>query len=146
MSRPEREIETAVGDEWGALDGVPGVTRLDVMWRPGSDETVMAATANWVQSRVLPGPAGDRVACLVRAALNHGSRFAPRAATLLIRWQDHSRVRIDVRWVGATYTATDLGLDPDQEVSTAVFDAFADEWGVGPRPSGWVQWMIIDTG
>ena len=146
MSRPEREVDTALGDEWRSVEIVPGVTRLDVMWLPGSDETLMAATTHWVQSRVLPGPAGERVACLVSAALSHGARFAPRAVTLLIRWEDHSRVRVDVRWVGASHTATVRAPGGDVECSTAVFDAFADEWGVGPRRNGWVQWMVVDTG
>jgi hypothetical protein len=116
------------------------------MWRPGIDQTLMSATSQWVQSRVLPGPAGERLACLVRAALSHGARFAPRAVTLLIRWQDPSRVRVDLRWVGASHTATAAHPGPDLATSTAVFDAFADAWGVGPRRNGWVHWMVVDTG
>ena len=72
-------------------------------------------------------------------------RVDPQEVTLLLRWSDAERVRLDVRWRGCSSTArTDAG---GQEVRTtiATLDALAAEWGVELVPSGWVLWMVADA-
>jgi hypothetical protein len=81
----------------------------------------------------------------VYVALSHGLRFHPRAVTVLVRWDDVERVRVDLRW-----HACDAGAEPDEgggydvEAHILSLNALTHAWGIGRTRSGWVQWLLVD--
>lgn len=113
--------------------------------QPSAAETMVALTRRWAEDRALLAGPRERLAMLVRAAMSHGLRFDPRRVTLLIRWLDRDRVRMDLRWLGGSDTAQPSPEFDDVRATISTLDTFADEWGVGRKESGWVQWMVVDT-
>jgi hypothetical protein len=123
----------------------PGVTRFDVVCRSHFVDTVLALTRRWAEDRALQDGAVTRLVRLMRAAVVHGRRFDPRGVTLLIRWQDPDRVRLDLRWRGCTRTARPSKAGDDVGATISTLDGSADEWGVVRRGHGWAHWMVFDT-
>ena len=141
----EVPVDTTIDLHSSEAGSAPGVTRFDLPCHSRVVGTVLAQTRRWASDRALPDLACTRLSLLTCAAMRHGLRFDPQAVTLLLRWSDPDRVRLDVRWRGCSSTArTDAG---GREVRTtiATLDALAAEWGVEPVPSGWVLWMVADA-
>ena len=122
-----------------------GVTRLDLVCGPQVARTAHDLARRWGQDRALPAAAMDGLASLVLAAVAHGIRFDPRSVTIMLRWVDLDRVRIDVRWKGCSTTARPSATGDDLESTAGTLDAFAEEWGFGMSGWGPVQWMVFDT-
>lgn len=141
----ESPADSAIDPRSPAGRSAPGVTRFDVPCHSHVVGTVVTQVRRWASDRALPHVACMRLSLLTCAAMRHGLRFDPQEVTLLLRWSDAERVRLDVRWRGCSSTArTDAG---GQEVRTtiATLDALAAEWGVELVPSGWVLWMVADA-
>ena len=122
-----------------------GVVRLDLVCQPQVVETVLVATRRWGKDRALSNLACERLTALVHAAMVHGLRFDPRGVTLLIRWLDPDRVRLDLRWHGCSSTARVALADGDVGATIATLDTLAEEWGFGSSRRGSIQWMVVDT-
>lgn len=138
---PSTGLETGVG----AGDPPPGVTRFDVVCRPDAVETTLALTRRWAADRALPDLAWARLAVVLRAAMAHGLRFDPRGVTLLVRWLDLDRVRLELRWRQCASTASPGAGADAVEDTTWLLDTIADDWGVGRSGGSWVQWIVVDT-
>ncbi len=122
-----------------------GVTRFDLICGAETTDTVLGLTRRWGEDRALGSGAVGRLGMLVRAAMEHGLRFAPRAVTVMVRWLDADRVRIDVRWHGCRATARPTATESDVESTAAALDVLAEDWGFTIGRSGPVQWMVLDT-
>lgn len=144
MSRVRRALAWAHGP--GEPDEVAaGVTRFDLICSAQTTETVQKLTRRWCEDRALSSSAVDRLVMLVRAAVGHGLRFAPGGVTLMLRWLDVDRVRIDVRWYGCRATARLATAESDLESTAAALDVLAENWGFATSRTGPVQWMVVDT-
>lgn len=123
---------------------VPGVSRFDLICSARVQEAGDQHVRRWAQDRALPTRAIDRLSLLTWAALGHGLRHGPRAVTVILRWVDLDRVRVDVQWHGPTRAARSSVSSQQVEASIALFDAVAETWGFGHGSPG-SQWMILDT-
>ncbi len=123
----------------------PGVSRFDVICQPGIVDTVLDLMARWADDRALPENARRRLGYLMGAAVEHGTRFEPRALTMLVRWVDVEQVRVDLRWYGGADAA--LPERPEQALAgtVATLDALAAEWGLGHNGTAWIQWIVADV-
>lgn len=144
MTRPQRRRRWP---DPGDIDArtPPGVTRFDLVCRPGAMETVLTLTRRWAEDRALRDRASARLAVLVRAAMAHGLRFEPRAMTLLVRWLDRDRVRVDLRWFDCSGAARPSPGADEVGATMWLLDTVADTWGIGRKGSGWVHWIVVDT-
>lgn len=138
-------VPVADSEELDDADHVPGVTRIDVVCQPQAVGTVLAATRRWADDRALPVVACERLTGLVYAAIGYGLRFDPRGVTLLIRWIDPDRIRLDLRWHGCSATARESTADCDVSETISTLDAIAETWGFGRGRRGPVHWMVVDT-
>ncbi|UMG91831.1 hypothetical protein [Nocardioides sp. TF02-7] len=136
---------TAQMEELVGPPTLPGVTRFDVLCRPGVVETVLGLVDRWASDRALSEGSVTRLESLMRVTLAHGLRFGPRRLTLLIRWQDLERVRVDVRWSGCSDAAAADQGGHDLQATIATLDALAADWGVARDDGGWLQWIVADT-
>lgn len=123
----------------------PGVSRFDVICQPGIVDTVLDLTSRWADDRALPENARRRLGYLLGAAVEHGTRFEPRALTMLVRWVGVERVRIDLRWYGGTDAARQERPEQALAGTIATLDALATEWGLGHNGSAWIQWIVADV-
>jgi hypothetical protein len=137
---------TAATAGWHDLADAPGgVTRFDVVCHPHVVETVLTLTRRWADDRALSDVARERLSAVVRAALEHGLRFDPRAAVIRIQWLDADRVHVDVRWFGCSDTARPTPAKNDVQATISTLDTHADQWGFGGGQRGWVHWMTVGT-
>ncbi|MBZ5740648.1 hypothetical protein [Nocardioides mangrovi] len=143
MRTPRNEPAARVPD--GSDEGVPGVTRFDLVCHPDVVDTALELVGRWAEDRVLPEAGQERLLSLTRAAISHGLRFAPRGVIILVRWLDLERVRLDARWVGGSSSAQPGAADADVGATISTLDVLADEWGVGRAGDGWVLWMVAAT-
>ncbi|MDF1605795.1 hypothetical protein [Nocardioides sp. YIM 152315] len=123
----------------------PGVARFDLLCHREVVETAVRLTDRWADDRALTGVDRERLVSLTHAAMTHGLRFEPSRMTLLIRWLDLDRVRLDLRWVGCSSTALPGTASRDVDATISTLDAIADEWGVGHSGSDWVHWIVAET-
>jgi anti-anti-sigma factor len=128
-----------------ATPTTPGVTRFDLLCHPEVVESVLALTRRWAEDRALSYAARERLATLTRAAMAHGLQFDPRRVTLLVRWLDLDRVRLELKWFGCSGAARPGTASSDVTATIATLDALSDEWGVGRRGDGWLHWIVADT-
>lgn len=129
-------------------DGLPGVTRFDVICRVDAEAetTIVRLVETWAEDRALQVEARVRLATLVRAALDHGLAFNPRAVTVLVRWLDLERVRVDLRWWGCAEAARPHDGRHGLDATVSTLDALADDWGVRRTGPGWVHWLVALAG
>ena len=123
----------------------PGVSRFDVICQPGIVETVLGLIARWADDRALPENARRRLGYLMGAAVEHGTRFEPRALTVSVRWVGVERVRVDLRWYGGADAARQERPAQALAGTIATLDALAEEWGLGHNGSAWIQWIVADV-
>lgn len=128
----------------GAADRLPGVSRFDLICGPRVRETCEQHVRRWAQDRALPARAVDRLCVLTSAALGHGLPYGPRGVSVIMRWADHDRVRVDVRWHGCTRVSRSTVSSQKLESTVALFDAVAESWGFGHGSPG-SQWMVVDS-
>ncbi len=138
----EQRAET-VSEAWATSEA--GVTRMDLVCSPRIEFTAQQMARRWGRDRALPAEAVDRLATLVLAAVRHGLRFGPRGVTILVRWLDTDRVRVDVRWRGCSGSALSRGPAGDVESTAATLDALAEGWGFGASSVDPVQWIVLDS-
>lgn len=129
-----------------AVPVAPGVTRFDLVCHAQLVDTVDDLMFRWGRDRALRATAAERLVDSVRAALGHGRRFCPRRLTVLVRWQDLERVRVDLRWRDCLDAATAQGDGDDPEATIWLLDQLSVDWGVGRTREGWVHWLVVDTG
>ncbi|MBF4764406.1 hypothetical protein ISU07_14830 [Nocardioides islandensis] len=127
-----------------------GVTRIDLVCGPAIELSAEALTRRWAQDRALRGPIVERLATLALTATEHGLRFGPRGLTLLIRWLDLDRIRLEVRWHGCSSSDPPCSRDPslargEIERAAAILDELADDWGISSDAPAPVHWMVLDT-
>ncbi len=135
---PDRNLED------GAADRVPGVSRFDLICGPRVSETCEQLVRRWAQDRALPARAADRLCALSSAALGHGLGYGPRGVSVILRWADVDRVRVDVRWHGCTPVSRRTVSSQKLQSTIALFDALAESWGFGHGSPG-SQWMVVDS-
>lgn len=123
----------------------PGITRFDLVCRPYFGDAVLGLTRRWATDRALNRLAAERLANLVCAGVAHGQRFDPRGVTVVIRWEDPDRVRLDLRWLGCAKAARPSKDIDEVRETISTLDRCADEWGLGRSRLGWVHWMVFDT-
>jgi hypothetical protein len=128
-----------------AFTTAPGTTRYDLVCRPEIVETAVSLLRRWAEDRALNEAARQRFLALSFAGLTHGLRYDPRGLTVLMRWLDPDRVRLDLRWLGGLGVTRTTVAESDLECTESTFDALADDWGFGLNPTGWVHWSVIDT-
>lgn len=132
----------SVGDAGATM---VGVTRMDLVCGPRIGLTAQELARRWGEDRALSVGAIDRLAALVLAAVGHGVRFDPRGVTIMVRWLDVDRVRVDVKWHGCSGMARLPVANGSVEATAATLDAFAEDWGFGTNTSGPIQWMVLNT-
>ncbi len=127
----------------GSLLG-PGVSRYHLPCGPRTEGDTVELVRRWGRDRALPARAMDRLCLLTAAAMAAGTRYRPRSVTVLLRWVDPDRVRLDVQWHGPRGVPPDAVAEPDVMATAHLVDALADTWGVegGSTPA---QWMVLDT-
>lgn len=130
---------------WTDVLELPGVSRFDLECHPGVRQDAVMVTRRWAEDRALSAEARERLVRLARTAVDHGLRFQPRGLTILLRWTDVDRVRLDISWIDCSATALSGGDPCEVEEAISVFDSLAQDWGVAPSDTGWAQWMIAAT-
>jgi hypothetical protein len=130
--------------EDGAADRAPGVSRLDLICGPGVREACEAHVRRWARDRALPTRAADRLCFLTSAAVGYGLLYHPRGVSVIMRWLDLDRVRVDVRWHGCARVSRGTVSTERLESTVALFDAVAESWGFGHGSPG-TQWMVVDS-
>lgn len=123
---------------------IPGISRLDLICGPRIRETCEQHVRRWAVDRALTAGATNRLALLATAALGHGILYGPRAVSVIMQWADPDRVRIDVRWHGATTVSRTQVSSQKVEATVALFDALTEAWGFGPGTPA-AQWMVVGT-
>jgi len=123
----------------------PGITRFDAVCGPQITETVLELSRRWAEDRGLSIGARAGLLALVRVAIEHGLRFAPRGVTLLIGWLDPDHVRLVVRWHGRSGTARASVAANSVGSTLSTLDRLADDWGVTDRGGDAVHWVVFDT-
>jgi hypothetical protein len=125
-------------------DAGPGASRFDVACGPQVRDTCAGHVRRWARDRALSERAADRLCVLTSAAVGHGLRYGPHGVSVIIRWMDPDRIRIDVRWHGCS-GVTRSSVDTQALESTIdLFDSVAESWGFGPGSPG-SHWMVVDS-
>ena len=123
----------------------PGVSRFDVICQPHLVDTVLDLIARWADDRALSQNGRRKLAYLMGAAVEHGTRFAPRALTVFVRWVDVERIRVDLRWYGCADAACREQPAHGLAGTISTLDALAVEWGLGHTGGAWIQWIVADV-
>ena len=128
-----------------ATDSEAGVTRMDLVCSSHIGFTARDMARRWGRDRALSPVTAERLLALIDAAVGYGLRFGPRGVTIMLRWLDPDRMRVDVKWRECSGTAISPRPGGDVESTAATFDALAEAWGFVTTNADPLQWIVLDT-